>query len=419
MFLKENFLLALAGLRANKMRALLTMLGIIIGISSVIAIVSVGNALTASLTETMAAFGTSNITVFVRAKGSGNINMGETRSVNPADSDYLTGEQIEAFREKFGNRIEDVEMSDSLGNGKAKDGRLYANVNVVGVNTGFRNTQNVKMSQGRFINENDIKGTKRVAVVSDRFAENMFGDKEPLGQEVKITTGDTVNTYRIVGVYKYEPLAFAINQGSEKDRRTDLYTSITVVKAEATYKNYPYFTVKAAQGVDSKKLVEDIREYFKKVYVKNGNWQVWAASNEGMISNVTSMLDKISLAISVIAAISLLVGGIGVMNIMLVAVTERTREIGTRKALGARSSYIKVQFIVEAMIICGIGGVIGVILGIIVGAFGAMALNAPVTVSIPIILISVTFSMIIGIFFGYYPANKAAQLDPIEALRYE
>ncbi|MBY6809155.1 ABC transporter permease, partial [Clostridium botulinum] len=125
------------------------------------------------------------------------------------------------------------------------------------------------------------------------------------------------------------------------------------------------------------------------------------------------------LAISVIGAISLLVGGIGVMNIMLVSVTERTKEIGTRKALGAKSSHIKMQFIVESAIICAIGGTIGIVLGIGMGIITSLVLKSPVVISVPTILISFTFSMFIGVFFGYYPANKAAKLDPIEALRYE
>ncbi len=343
MFLKENILLAIAGLRSNKMRALLTMLGIIIGISSVIAIVSVGNALTASLKETMATFGASNITVYVKAKGQGPVVINEGPMVSPTDNDYLTGQQIEDFGTKFKDRLEAVELSEAMGNGKAKDGRLYANVNIMGVNEGYKKTQNVKMQKGRFINYNDIKGTKRVAVVSDKFVKNLFGEKDPLGKEAKVTTGDSIQTYIIVGVYKYEPMAFAMNTGSEKDRRTDMYVPVSVAKAKAKDKNYAWFTVKAAQNVDSKQLTKDIRAYFDKIYSKNMNWEVGAESNEGMITSVTSMLGKISLAISVIAAISLLVGGIGVMNIMLVAVTERTREIGTRKALGARSSYIKVS----------------------------------------------------------------------------
>ena len=144
---------------------------------------------------------------------------------------------------------------------------------------------------------------------------------------------------------------------------------------------------------------------------------VYNAENE--VEGFTKVLDIVSLVVSVIAAISLLVGGIGVMNIMLVSVTERTREIGTRKALGARNSHIKMQFITEAVIICTIGGIIGITLGIGTGIIACLVLKTPIAVSVPTIFISLAFSMAIGVFFGYYPAKKAAKLDPIEALRYE
>ena len=140
---------------------------------------------------------------------------------------------------------------------------------------------------------------------------------------------------------------------------------------------------------------------------------------ESMVETMSSMMSTISTAIAAIAAISLLVGGIGVMNIMLVSITERTREIGTRKALGATNGSIRFQFIVESVIICLVGGVLGIILGVSLGALGAHLLGYSASASIPVILVSVLFSASIGIFFGYYPANKAAKLDPIEALRYE
>ena len=140
---------------------------------------------------------------------------------------------------------------------------------------------------------------------------------------------------------------------------------------------------------------------------------------DSMIGSMTSIMSTVSLAIGVIAAISLLVGGIGVMNIMLVSVTERTREIGTRKALGAKNTAIRIQFIVESMIICLIGGILGVALGTTLGRVGSTLLGAPGWPTLSIVLIAVGFSMAIGVFFGYYPANKAAKLDPIEALRYE
>lgn len=172
-------------------------------------------------------------------------------------------------------------------------------------------------------------------------------------------------------------------------------------------------------GIDKGKLVSDMQKYGNKMYKNNKNWTLMVQNNEADAAEITSVLGMISMGISVIAAIALLVGGIGVMNIMLVSVTERTREIGTRKALGAKSSHIKMQFIIESVIICTIGGTIGIILGIGMGIIACIVLKSPISISIPTILISFTFSMAIGVFFGYYPAKKAASLDPIEALRYE
>ena len=256
--------------------------------------------------------------------------------------------------------------------------------------------------------------------MSDKLTANMFpAGESPLGQEISVYSSDSIDTYLIVGIYKYEQSSFMPSTVSDKDKVTDLYVPVSVTKATSSNKNYQSFTVKAQTDVNTVQLTDDITSYFKKLYANNVKWEPGAMNMESAISSLTSMLNTISIAVAVIAAISLLVGGIGVMNIMLVSVTERTREIGTRKALGARSSFIKMQFIVEAVIICVIGGMIGIVVGLALGYLGASLLGYPSAVSIPIILISVSFSMAIGVFFGYYPANKAAKLDPIEALRYE
>lgn len=412
-------MLAIAGIKANKMRSLLTMLGIIIGISSVIGIVSIGNVITSKVTDTMASFGTNNIQAgVVERVDDENGNLYSYKE--PEDYDLLTMEQIDSVKEKFPDRISDVSVSESVGSGKAENKFLHANVNTIGVNAGYKEVNNVTMKSGRFISDNDIKGSRNVAVVSDEFAKKIFNsDKNALGKEVKIDSAGSITTYSIIGTYEYKTSIFSGVMVTESQSSTDLYTPVTVVKASSKNKNYTYFTAKAKNNVDQEKLTKDMKKYLQNFYKTNKGWTVNAMSMQSQISMTTSMFDTISLAISVIAGISLLVGGIGVMNIMLVSVTERTREIGTRKALGAKSGYIKMQFITEAVIICLIGGTIGIILGIGLGVITALVLKSPISISISTILISFTFSMAIGVFFGYYPAKKASNLDPIEALRYE
>ena len=182
---------------------------------------------------------------------------------------------------------------------------------------------------------------------------------------------------------------------------------------------YSVIRVSSAVGVDAEQLSKNIKSFYEPYYRNNQDYEVTVMTLESMIAMLTSLLDTITTAISIVAGIALLVGGIGVMNIMLVSVTERTREIGTRKALGAKNSSIRAQFIVEAIIICLIGGILGLILGIVVGIAMSNYLGYPAMPSIGGIVISIVFSMAIGLFFGYFPANKAAQMNPIDALRYE
>ena len=182
---------------------------------------------------------------------------------------------------------------------------------------------------------------------------------------------------------------------------------------------YTSFMVSALMGSDYAKITADTQQFMNDYYKNNEKLMIRAMSLDSQLTEMNTIMNTMSVAIAVIAGISLLVGGIGVMNIMLVSVTERTREIGNRKALGAKDSAIRMQFIVESMIICIIGGILGIITGGLLGYAGGMLIQQPVVPTISSIAVAVGFSMAIGLFFGYYPANKAAKLDPIEALRYE
>lgn len=272
---------------------------------------------------------------------------------------------------------------------------------------------------GRYFIQNDIDEAKNVAVVSDKLAIKIFGNSvDPIGKKIKFYTSNAIFTYYIVGVYEYQSDG-GNRTASDENLSTSLYIPISVEKKAAINKNYQTFTIKAKDNVDIMQFTNEVSKYLVTLYTKNIKFVADANNRENMLQSMNSMLTTVSMAISGIAAISLIVGGIGVMNIMLVSVTERTREIGTRKALGAKGSHIKIQFIVESVIICSIGGIIGIAVGLGAGAVGSKFIGQTLTVSPLVVLISFSFSMFIGVFFGYYPAKKAAELDPIEALRYE
>ncbi len=422
MLLQENIRLAVNGLVANKMRALLTMLGIIIGISSVIAIVTVGQAMTGSVTNLLNDLGANSIQLYVQDKPDEYGNTDYSRAWE--DDDMVSDQMINAYLDAFSGKISGWSVMSSVGTGQAMNGRNEANGEVVGSNADALKIQNVPIIAGHFLSEREVGGMKYAAVISDRFVEKLFPGMpagQALGKEIKLRLNQGLYTFTVVGVYKFEVSGMLGSMTG--DTTTTVFIPITLAKqiTGQTQGRYSFLRVKAADGVtDSKLFAEQTAKYFNDHFYRNNKYvEVKTESMDSMIGQMTGMMNTMSIAISIIAGISLLVGGIGVMNIMLVSVTERTREIGTRKALGARNSAIRIQFIVESMIICLIGGIIGVALGTALGFTGASLLGFPGWPSPVIVVIAVSFSMAIGVFFGYYPANKASKLDPIEALRYE
>lgn len=428
MLIWENILLALNGLRANKMRALLTMLGIIIGIASVIAIMSVGNSITDSVTTSMESMGANNITLGVRQKSTEDEVMMDGRRFagggfgsTLTEEDQLTDEMLTAMQEKFTDKISGVLLTESVGSGTAEESSLSANVSVMGTNDA--NLQNLELTliSGRLLTERDQAEGRSVALVSDKLADKLFDGNynSAIGKEIQVMINNRYYSYPIVGVYEYEASGF--ESVSEEDITTNVYLPLEAARAQThNEKVYSQLTLTTVSGVDITAFCDELETWFNEHYYRNNeNYEVSANSMESMISSMTDMLSTVSVAISVIAGISLLVGGIGVMNIMLVSITERTREIGTRKALGATNGSIRLQFIMESIVICLLGGFIGIILGLVLAAVFTNYLGYQASASVGGILFSVSFSILIGVFFGYYPANKAAKMDPIEALRYE
>ena len=263
---------------------------------------------------------------------------------------------------------------------------------------------------------------KNVTIVSDKLVNKLFDGNtdKAIGSEIEVNINSKLQNYTIIGVYENQDMYMMGMNMSGDDVATNLYVPLkTAMKLNYEADGYEYFQIITSVGTDSDLLAKKVENFFEPYYRSNRNYEIKTVTMGSMVSMLTDMLSTITLAISIVAGIALIVGGIGVMNIMLVSITERTREIGTRKALGAKNSFIRTQFIVEAMIICLIGGIFGVILGVSGGIGASKLLGYPAQPSISGIIVSLVFSMSIGVFFGYYPANKAAKMNPIDALRYE
>lgn len=402
---KEGFLMAWASLVANKMRSLLTMLGIIIGVAAVIALVSIGYGVRSQIQDSISSLGSNLLMVYPGAPRTPGVRPTADSQKTIKMEDYTTI-----------SHLDDIEMASPVSSGSSYI-VIYTNKNwttsVTGVNSDFQYINNWTVKSGRFITATQVDRRERVAVIGSTVATNLFGAEDPVGKDIRIKN----NPYKVIGVLE------AKGSGSFGNDQDDIiyipYTTGMERLQGVDYLRMIY--IKAKEGADLDRLQSDVENILRVRHnVKNPELDDFNVRNMATImETVEQTTATMTLFLGSVAAISLLVGGIGIMNIMLVSVTERTREIGVRKALGATYRVIVMQFLIEAVVISLVGGAIGIVVGIGSAQLISALTGMQTVVSMGPILLSFGFSMAIGLVFGLYPARKAAKLNPIDALHYE
>ena len=395
----EYVKMAVSNIRMNRGRSFLTMLGIIIGVSSVILIMSVGNGAKAKMKEELTSIAGGQIYIYVNANHEGEVPV-------------ITEEDRDALRE-----LSHVKGASSVPSQWCKISTPKGNFEGI-VEYGNPDTEymtNTGMLHGQWFTWDDYYARRDVAVISEASAVRMYGTADVVGMTFELDSG-SVKDVRIVGVKKAVEGTF-VNMGSSY---LDISMPMSSDEYWAEYNEFDTAYVFAESGYASE-VKDKAISLLESRHGMYGEDAFLTEDFDSQMASVMQVLDMVTIFIILVAAISLLVGGIGVMNIMLVSVTERTREIGIRKALGARTKSIMVQFLAESAIITGIGGVIGITLGV-AGAYGICSLpivGFPPSVSAVTVVFATLFSCGVGLFFGIYPARKAALLSPIEALRRE
>ncbi|QFJ55847.1 ABC transporter permease [Pseudobutyrivibrio xylanivorans] len=415
----ENCKLAIRSIKANKLRAFLTMLGIIIGVAAVITIMTIGDSMTAQQVKQMSELGMQNMDFYISQ-----IDWNEEVSEDDRKAAELTAEDLHDMAQHFEDKIAAISVKSQAGSGKVNKLGKEASVNVYGISVGYLKANNVKLSAGNFFDQYAYEKGSKVAIVSEKFAQQLFGENynpdSVLGTDAEILMDSDFLDVTIVGIY--EPIQDLMSiYGFGNDKNTDVYIPLQTAFDFKHEVSYDSVVIVAAEGVDMNTFPTEVTNYENERMASRLKdiFSISTYTNKSMVDSQQQTMSQMTAAFALIAAIALLVGGIGVMNIMTVSITERTKEIGTRKALGAEDSMIMFQFISEAIILCLIGGVIGMILGLSLGVLVDKVMGFPVNISFTSIYLSIGFATAIGVIFGYAPAKHAAKLNPIDALRYE
>jgi putative ABC transport system permease protein len=404
----DSIRVALRGVVANRMRSALTMLGILIGTSSVILLVGVGQGISGKVQDQIKSLGTNSIYVIPERN-----SRGQDRGGTSARRVRLNQRDVEALSDPVrASALSAVTPAYSSSGTATWNGVTYSLSSFLGAEPVFAQIRNATVSHGRWIDEEDVRSRAKVAVIGQTVIDKLFGKGfDPVGQTVDFNS----IRFRIIGVL--DP------KGSNgfQDQDDVMVAPISTVREQivGNVDSYNLIAVQAASRDALPQAMQQVNSILRRSHgiraSQPPDFQVFNAAS--LLAAGKAAAKQFQLLLGVVAGISLLIGGIGVMNIMLVTVTERTREIGIRKALGAQRSDILSQFLVEAMLLAGLGGILGVALGVGAGQYQGGGLN-PV-ISPPAVVLSFGVSILIGIFFGLYPASRAAALTPIEALRYE
>ena len=396
--------MAWASLIANKMRSILTMLGIIIGVAAVIALVSIGNGVKQDIQNSISSLGSNLLMVMPGAPRTPGVrpSQGSMKSLKVSDYQAISKlDGVKAASPYTANSYVTIYQSKNW------------TTTVSGVSSNFQDVNNWTMAEGRFISSKNVENRERVAVVGQTVVKNLFAGEDPVGKEIRVKN----IPFRVIGVLNSKGNG---TMGNDQDDVIFIPYTTAMERVEGVdYLRMVYVVASDDNSID--RLQSDIENLLRVRHsIKDTNLDDFNIQNmKSIMETMEQTTGTLTLFLGAVAAISLVVGGIGIMNIMLVSVTERTREIGIRKALGATYFVIVTQFLIEAVVISLMGGLIGIALGIGASKLIGLASGMSTVISVPTIVLSFAFSMAIGLVFGIYPARKAAKLNPIDALHYE